>query len=245
MSAIVRTLSSLLRKHYSWPSWPRESLRGYVVHNVRALQKQGKLSQSFGYTWLYVNLSEKQSHRNTIRNHTFVEVWEKNARIATQLRPPCCVAQVKTTCLFTIFLLLSILHWDIKSDKERKINLRLRLHLVLRPHLSKEGMEGFSLQIVFSDFYSSPYLSWRYIKLFASRTRCKRYLARGLAWYNLPSHDISAYYIILIYVTEAVGNSLLKLFLSPTYLQFDTFAFLQCIWGNRVNGMGQIIPIRL
>ena len=109
MSAIVRTLSSLLRKHYSWPSWPRESLRGYVVHNVHALQKQGKLSQSFGYTWLYVNLSEKQSHRNTIRNHTFVEGWEKNARTATQLRPPCCVAQVKTTCLFTIFLLQSLL----------------------------------------------------------------------------------------------------------------------------------------
>ena len=107
--ALVRMLSSLLRKHYSWPSWPRESLRGYVVHNVRALQKQGKLSQSSGYIWLYVNLSEKQSHRNTIRNHTFVEVWEKNARIATQLRPPCCVAQVKTTCLFTIFLLLFIL----------------------------------------------------------------------------------------------------------------------------------------
>ena len=105
MSAIVRTLSSLLRKHYSWPSWPRESLRRYVVHNVRALQKQGKLSQSFGYTWLYVNLSEKQSHRNTIRNHTFVEGWEKNARTAMQLRPPCCVAQVKATCLFTIIWL--------------------------------------------------------------------------------------------------------------------------------------------
>ena len=60
-------------------------------------------------TVIWLHLSEKQSHRNTIRSHTFVEGWEKNARTATQLRPPCCVAQVKTTCPFTIFLLLFIL----------------------------------------------------------------------------------------------------------------------------------------